>query len=164
MALVLAILLIYIVLAVFFESFLLPFVVLYSIPLTFVGVFPALVLLGGGEFGFLEIIGLIILVGLVGNLAIFMIDLAKQKIAQGMDIKQAISEASAVRFRPVLLTKLTVLASLTPLAILSDQYRSLAIVIIFGLLTSGITSLFTTPVLYIFFQSLSRMAKKLVQK
>lgn len=160
-ALFLAIALSYIVLAVFFESFTLPFVILYTVPLTFLGVFPGLALWGGGQFGFLEIIGLIILVGLVENVAIFLIDLAKQKIAEGWDEKDAISYASAVRLRPVILTTLTAIASLLPLAITSDQYRTLALVIMCGLLTSGITSLFTTPLLFIFFRGLSSKVRGL---
>lgn len=154
-ALILAIVITYVVLVMFFESFSQPLVILYTIPLTFLGVFPALAAFGGGQFGFLEIIGLIILVGIVENVAIFLIDAAKQKIREGWDDVRAISYASGIRFRAVLLTKLTALASLAPLAVLSEQYRSISLVIMFGLLTSGITSLFTTPILFIFFRWLS---------
>lgn len=90
------------------------------------------------------------------NVAIFLIDAANQKIQEGWDEVRAISYASGVRLRAVLLTKMTTLVSLAPLAILSEQYRSLALVIMFGLLTSGITSLLTTPILFIFFRWLSR--------
>ncbi len=154
-ALILAIVITYVVLVMFFESFTQPLVILYTIPLTFIGVFPALAAFAGGQFGFLEIIGLIILVGIVENVAIFLIDAAKQKIREGWDDVRAISYASGIRFRAVLLTKLTALASLAPLAVLSEQYRSISVVIMFGLLTSGITSLFTTPILFIFFRWLS---------
>ncbi|QQR55340.1 efflux RND transporter permease subunit [Candidatus Peregrinibacteria bacterium] len=155
-ALVLAILLTYVVLVVFFESFSQPLVILFAVPLTFIGVFPALAHLGNGQFGFLEIIGLIILVGIVENVAIFLIDAAYQKIREGWDEVEAISYASGLRLRAVILTKMTTLVSLLPLAILSEQYRSLSLVIMFGLLTSGVTSLFTTPILFIFFRWLSR--------
>jgi HAE1 family hydrophobic/amphiphilic exporter-1 len=158
-ALALAIVITYVVLVVFFESFTQPLVILYTVPLTFLGVFPALALFGGGQFGFLEIIGLIILVGVVENVAIFLIDAAKQKIHEGWDEVRAISYASGVRFRAVILTKLTALASLAPLAVLSEQYRSISLVIMFGLLTSGITSLFTTPILFIFFRSVSAFVR-----
>lgn len=154
-ALVLAIVITYVVLVMFFESFSQPLVILYTIPLTFIGVFPALAAFGGGQFGFLEIIGLIILVGIVENVAIFLIDAAKQKIREGWDDVRAISYASGIRFRAVILTKLTALASLAPLAVLSEQYRSISLVIMFGLMTSGVTSLFTTPILFIFFRWLS---------
>ncbi len=159
-ALVLAIVITYVVLVMFFESFSQPLVILYTIPLTFLGVFPALAAFGGGQFGFLEIIGLIILVGIVENVAIFLIDAAKQKIKEGWDDVRAISYASGIRFRAVVLTKLTALASLAPLAVLSEQYRSISLVIMFGLLTSGITSLFTTPILFIFFRWLSAKVRR----
>jgi multidrug efflux pump subunit AcrB len=155
-SLLLAIILTYIVLAIFFGSLSMPFVVLYTIPLTFIGIFPAIAKLGIGQFGFLEIIGLIILVGIVENAAIFLVDAARQYINDGMREKEAIALASAIRMRPIILTTLTATASLAPLAIFSEFYRSLSIVIIFGLLTSGLISLVTTPILFVFFNSLSR--------
>ena len=151
-ALVLAIIVSYIVLAVFFNSFLQALGILYTIPLTFLGVFPALYYFVGGQYGFLEIIGLIILIGIIENVAIFLIDGANQKIREeGFNRKDAIAYSSGVRFRPVMLTKLTALSSLAPLAILSQFYRSISVVIIFGLIASGFISLVTTPILYIFF-------------
>jgi multidrug efflux pump subunit AcrB len=160
-ALLLAIIFTYIVLAIFFNSLTQPLVILYTIPLTFAGIFPALGWIGNGEFGFLEIIGLIILVGIVENVAIFLIDAANQNMAQGMSEKRAISLASGIRFRPVILTKITAIASLAPLAFLSEFYRSISLVIIFGLLASGFVSLVTTPILFVFFRWLSRAFMKL---
>ena len=155
-ALILAIVISYIVLAIFFNSFLQPLTILYTIPTTFLGVFPALWLFVGGQFGFLEIIGLIILIGIVENVAIFLIDGANQKIREeGWNPKKSIAYASGVRLRPVVLTTITTLVSLTPLAITSDFYRSISVVVIFGLLASGFVSLITTPILYIFFRWLS---------
>ena len=155
-ALGLALVLTYIVLAIFFSSFTQPLVILFTVPLSFLGIFPALAHLGNGQFGFLEIIGLIILVGIVENVAIFLIDAARQQVKAGQDDITAISYASGVRLRPVLMTKFTALASLAPLAFLSETYRSISLVIIFGLLTSGFTSLITTPILYVFFRWLSQ--------
>jgi multidrug efflux pump subunit AcrB len=160
-ALLLAIIFTYIVLAIFFNSLTQPLVILYTIPLTFTGIFPALGWIGNGEFGFLEIIGLIILVGIVENVAIFLIDAANQNMAAGMDEKKAMSLASGIRFRPVILTKITAIASLAPLAFLSEFYRSISLVIIFGLLASGFVSLVTTPILFVFFRWLSRAFLKL---
>lgn len=162
-AFLIAIILIYIILALFFRSFSMPIVILFTIPLTFLGLFPALSAFAGGQFGFLEIIGIIILTGLVVNVAIFLIDAARQKINNdGWDEKRAISYASGVRLRPVLMTKFTAIASLAPLAIFSEFYRSIAVVIMFGLLTSGFTSLFTTPILFIAFRSLSHKVRHLL--
>ena len=160
-ALLLAIVLTYLVLAVFFNSLTQPLVILYTIPLTFAGIFPALGWIGTGEFGFLEIIGMIILVGLVENVAIFLIDAANQNINAGMEEKRAMALASGIRFRPVILTKITAIASLAPLAFLSEFYRSISLVIIFGLLASGFVSLITTPILFVFFKWLSREYIKL---
>lgn len=161
-ALLLAIVLTYVVLAIFFDSMTQPLVILFSIPLSFIGIFPALAVFSTGEFGFLEIIGMIILVGIIENVAIFLIDAARQYIdLYNWDEKKSISFASGIRFRAVILTKLTAIASLAPLAFLSQQYRSMAIVIIFGLLTSGISSLFTTPILFIFFRWLSRSFREM---
>jgi hydrophobic/amphiphilic exporter-1 (mainly G- bacteria), HAE1 family len=155
-ALVLAIILSYIVLAVFFNSFLQPLSIIYTIPITFIGVFPALAYFVGGQFGFLEIIGLIILIGIVENVAIFLIDGANQKIREeNWNVVDAISYASGVRLRPVMLTKITTLVSLAPLAITSVFYRSISVTVIFGLLVSGFVSLITTPILFLFFKWLS---------
>jgi HAE1 family hydrophobic/amphiphilic exporter-1 len=161
-ALVLAIAVSYVVLAVFFGSLGQPLGILYTIPITFIGVFPGLAYFAGGQLGFLEIIGIIILVGIVENVAIFLIDSARQIKAEGKSSKEAISLASGLRFRPVLLTTLNSTASLAPLAILSPFYRSISVVIISGILSSGLLSLITTPILYIFFNWLSRVFQKAV--
>lgn len=155
LAFLLAIVLTYIVLVIFFNSLTQPLVILFSIPLTFLGIFPSLAAFGGGQLGFLEIIGIIILVGLVENVGIFLMDAANQKVREGWDKKKAIAYASGVRFRPIFLTKVTTLVSTAPLAILSEQYRSLSVVVIFGLLASGFISLFISPILYVFFKNVS---------
>jgi hydrophobic/amphiphilic exporter-1 (mainly G- bacteria), HAE1 family len=155
LALILAIVVSYFVLAIFFNSLSQPINILYTIPLTFIGVFPAVGFLSNGQFGFLEIIGLIILIGLVENVAIFLIDSANQLISTGNSLKESIVTASGLRMRPVILTNLTAIASLAPLAFLSETYRPLSLVIIFGLSSSGLVSLVTTPILFIFFKWLS---------
>ncbi|HEX8390478.1 MAG TPA: efflux RND transporter permease subunit, partial [Candidatus Saccharimonadales bacterium] len=147
-ALLIAIVSAYLIQVIFFRSLTLPLVVIFTIPLAFLGMFPALALLAGGQLGLFEIIGFIILIGLVVNVAIFLMSLANQKVDAGQDRRSAIVEASGIRFRPIILTKLTVLISLAPLAILSEDYRALAVVVMFGLLTSGIVSLFVVPSLY----------------
>ncbi|MFM7853006.1 MAG: efflux RND transporter permease subunit, partial [Flammeovirgaceae bacterium] len=154
-ALVVAILVSYIVLAVFFNSLSQPLGILYTIPLSLIGALPGLALFAGGQFGFLEVIGLIILIGIVENVAIFLIDAANQKVAEGWELKRAISYASGVRFAPVVLTSVVTLSSLAPLAISSPFYRSISVVIIFGIFSSGLISLVTTPILFIFFKWMS---------
>ncbi|HEX3096033.1 MAG TPA: efflux RND transporter permease subunit, partial [Patescibacteria group bacterium] len=73
---------------------------------------------------------------------------ANRKVREGMDKKEAIAIASGIRFRPIILTKVTALAGLLPLAVFSPFWRGLSLVVIFGILSSGVLSLFTTPVLY----------------
>jgi HAE1 family hydrophobic/amphiphilic exporter-1 len=146
-ALGIALLLLYVSLVIFLKSFSQPFIILFAVPLTFLGVFPALTLVGG-QFGFLEILGIITLSGIVVNVGIFLLDLANQKRAEGMDYKQAIAEASGIRFRPIVLTKLTTLGGLLPLILFAPFWQSLATVVTAGVLVSGFLSLFTTPILY----------------
>jgi HAE1 family hydrophobic/amphiphilic exporter-1 len=155
-ALGLAILMIYLVLALFFGSFLKPIIITFALPLSFIGVFPTLAILHN-EFGFLEILGLITLAGIVVNVGIFVIDYANHKVAEGVPVKEAIAQATAVRFRPIFLTKVVATGSLLPLALLSPFWRGLTSVIIAGILTSGVLSLFTTPILYTWFDKLSRL-------
>ncbi len=138
----------YIIFVVFFRSFVQPFIILLSLPLMFVGVFPALVLFTNGQFGFLETLGIIMLIGIVENVGIFMIDYANQKIDQGMNKKDAIALSSGVRFRPILLTQLTSLMGLLPLAIVSPFWRGLAVTVIVGIASSGLLALFVTPVAF----------------
>jgi multidrug efflux pump subunit AcrB len=150
LALAVAVLLTYIVLVLFFGSFSQPFIIILAVPLSFIGVFPALASVGG-QFGFLEILGIITLVGIVENVGIFVIDLANRKQKDGMEYREAIAQATGIRFRPIFLTKVTALGGLLPLMILSPFWRSLAVVVVAGILTSGVLSLFTTPILYSWF-------------
>lgn len=148
LAILLSILVTYIVFVVFFKSFIQPLIILFAVPLIFIGVFPALAFLAGGQFGFLETIGILMVIGIAENVGIFLIDYANRKVREGMDKKEAIAIASGIRFRPILLTKITALAGLMPLAVFSPFWRGLSLVVIFGILSSGVLSLFTTPVLY----------------
>jgi HAE1 family hydrophobic/amphiphilic exporter-1 len=155
-ALGLSLVLTYFILVLFFRSWLQPLIIVFAVPLSFIGVFPILWLIKS-QFGFLEILGIITLVGIVENVGIFVIDYANRRREEGMPTKEAIALATAVRFRPIFLTKITALGSLLPLAIISPFWRGLSSVIIAGILTSGILSLFTTPILYHWFDKLSRL-------
>ncbi len=166
-ALILAIILSYAVLVIFFNSFTQPINILFAIPLTFLGVFPSLAFFASGEIGFLEIIGIIILIGIVENVAIFLINNADNKMKENnWDSKKAISYATGLRFRPILLTAITTTMSLLPLIFFSEFYKSIGLVVVSGTITAGVLSLFTTPVLYVYFKWLSyyfRSSKMLVQ-
>ncbi|MEZ4180082.1 MAG: efflux RND transporter permease subunit [Candidatus Doudnabacteria bacterium] len=147
-AIFLSILVTYVAFVIFFRSFLQPFIILFAIPLILIGVFPALALFAGGQFGFLETIGILMVIGIAENVGIFLIDYANRKVRLGMNKREAVAIASGIRLRPIVLTKLTALAGLLPLAVFSPFWRGLALVVIFGILSSGVLSLFTTPVLY----------------
>ncbi len=151
LAIFLAIIVTYVAFVIFFKSFAQPFIILFAIPLILIGVFPALAIFAGGQFGFLETIGILMVIGIAENVGIFLIDYANRKVREGMDKKEAIALASGIRLRPIILTKVTALAGLLPLAVFSPFWRGLALVVIFGILSSGILSLFTTPVLYNWF-------------
>jgi multidrug efflux pump subunit AcrB len=162
-ALAVAILLTYIAMVYFFRSFFQPFIILFAVPLSFLGVFPALSLIGG-QFGFLEILGIITLVGIVENVGIFLIDLANRRQRDGEDYRDAIAVASGIRFRAIFLTKITALGGLIPLIIVSPFWRSLALVTVAGILVSGILSLFTTPSLYAWHYEFKGWLRRLPQR
>lgn len=153
-ALAVAIVMTYVVLVLQFGSFTLPAIMLFTVPLSLIGVFPAL-WATKSDLGFLELLGVTILVGIVENVAIFLIDYANQlKREKGMTSREAIIQASGVRFRPILLTKLVALGGLLPLAIESPFWRGLSVVIIAGIGLSGFFSLVVIPILYVWIEAL----------
>ena len=121
-----------------------------------IGVFPTLWVLKN-QFGFLELLGFTILVGIVENVAIFLIDYANQRIRQDkMDPKEAIILASGIRFRPIMLTKLVALGGLLPLAVESPFWRGMAATIIAGIGLSGIFSIVIIPILFMAIVNIER--------
>lgn len=153
MALAAAIFLTYIFLVLQFKSFSQPLVMLITVPLSLIGVFPAL-MLTGSDLGFLELLGVTILVGIVVSVGIFLMDYANQLVKErGYSAKEAIVQATGVRFRPIVLTKLVVIGGLLPLAIESEFWRGLAVVIIGGIALSGFLSLIVLPILYVWIQA-----------
>ncbi len=150
-ALLLAIFLVYLVMASQFESFLHPFVILFTIPLALIGAVWAL-LITGSTISVVVFIGLILLAGIVVNNAIVLIDLINQLRDSGMDKVSAILEGGRSRLRPILMTTLTTVLGLLPLAIgigEGSEVRSpMAITVIGGLLVSTLLTLIVIPVVY----------------
>lgn len=150
-ALGLAIFLVYLVMASQFESLTHPFVILFSIPLSLVGVALALVVTGT-ELSVLVFIGVIMLAGIVVNNAIVLIDLINQLRAQGMSREEAIVEGGRARLRPILMTTLTTVLGLLPMAIGfgsgAEVRAPMAITVIGGLLVSTLLTLVVIPVVY----------------
>ncbi|MFA5009926.1 MAG: efflux RND transporter permease subunit [Patescibacteria group bacterium] len=154
-ALIIALFLIYIILVGFFRSILSPIIILFAVPLGFIGVFPA-VAIATGQLGFLELLGVVAMAGIVVNVTILIIDFANQMRAKGMSAQEAIATSITVRFKPILLTKMTIFAGLMPLALFSPFWRGLATVIVFGIIVSGFLSFVTTPILYVWFDAMGK--------
>jgi HAE1 family hydrophobic/amphiphilic exporter-1 len=150
-ALVLAVFLVYLVMASQFESLIHPFVILFTIPLALVGAVLAL-FLTGTTVNVVAFIGVIMLAGIVVNNAIVLVDLINQLQAQGMEKTLAIMEAGRARLRPILMTTLTTVLGLLPMAIGfgegSEVRTPMAITVIGGLLVSTLLTLVVIPVVY----------------
>jgi HAE1 family hydrophobic/amphiphilic exporter-1 len=150
-ALLLAVFLVYLVMASQFESFLHPFVILFTIPLALIGAVWAL-LITGSTISVVVFIGLILLAGIVVNNAIVLIDLINQLRESGMDKISAILEGGKSRLRPILMTTLTTALGLLPLAIGigegAEVRAPMAITVIGGLIVSTMLTLIVIPVVY----------------
>ena len=151
----LALLLVYMILAAQFESFVHPFTILLSVPLATVGAALALVVTGGG-LNTMSLIGLVILVGIVVNDAIVKVDFINQMRGQGLPLREAILEAGRVRLRPILMTTVTTVFGLAPMAFGigrgADLRAPLAIAVIGGLISATALTLIVVPVAYDLFE------------
>jgi HAE1 family hydrophobic/amphiphilic exporter-1 len=150
-ALILAVFLVYLVMASQFESLIHPFVILFTIPLALVGAIFAL-FLTGTTVNVVAFIGIIMLVGIVVNNAILLVDLINQLRQTGVEKTAAILEAGRSRLRPILMTTLTTVLGLLPMAIGfgegAEVRTPMAITVIGGLLVSTLLTLVVIPVVY----------------
>jgi hydrophobic/amphiphilic exporter-1 (mainly G- bacteria), HAE1 family len=153
--------LVYLIMVALYDNWVYPFVVLFSIPLSIIGAFLALALAGKSLTVFTGM-GLIMLIGLVGKNAILVVDFANQLRDEGMEIKQALFQATKLRFRPVLMTNIAMVIGLLPIALAegagSDWKNGLAWAIIGGLNSSMLLSLIVVPVVYWIFDRLMSLS------
>ena len=164
-ALSISIFLIYALLASQFESFILPFIIIGSIPLALIGVIWGLVVLRQ-PIDIMVMIGVILLAGVVVNNAIVLIDFIKTMRTRGYDKEYAIIYSCETRLRPILMTTMTTVFGMIPMALGlgegSEFYRGMAITVIFGLAFSTILTLVLIPILYSVVDSFTtKMAAKL---
>ena len=150
-----AVLVMYIVLGVLYESFIHPITILSTLPSATVGALAALLVTDRG-LDLIAVIGIILLIGLVKKNAIMMIDFALEaEREQGLSPREAIHRAALLRFRPILMTTLAALFAAIPMMFASgsgaELRQPLGLVMVGGLLVSQVLTLFTTPVIYLFF-------------
>ncbi|NMB26703.1 MAG: efflux RND transporter permease subunit [Tissierellia bacterium] len=166
LALILAIVLIYMVMAAQFESLIHPFIILFTIPLAFGGGALAL-FITRNTFGVTAFIGVIMLAGIVVNNGIVLIDYINTLRNEGKELVESIIIAGPVRLRPILMTTLTTVLGLVPLALGigegAEMQAPMAIVVIGGLTLSTILTLVFVPVLYMVFDNISSSFKSKIK-
>ena len=164
-AFAISIMLVYLVLVGLYDSFFYPFVILFSIPLAVIGALLALAL-AKQSLSIFSILGLVMLVGLVGKNAILVVDFANDLRRKGQAMQEALLQATRMRFRPILMTNLTMVFGLLPIALAqgagSEWKNGLAWALIGGLMSAMLLTLVVVPVVYISFETLlNRLGIKL---
>ncbi|PQA93905.1 hydrophobic/amphiphilic exporter-1, HAE1 family [Chryseobacterium piscicola] len=162
-ALLAAIVLVYLVMVSLYDSFVYPFVVLFSIPLALIGVMVILAITGN-SLNIFTMLGMIMLIGLVAKNAIMIVDFANMRKAAGASTHDALIQANHARLRPILMTTIAMIFGMIPIAIAkgagAEMNNGLAWVIIGGLTSSLFLTLIIVPVVYSLFDSLLRRMGK----
>jgi HAE1 family hydrophobic/amphiphilic exporter-1 len=162
-ALLLAVILIYLVLASQFGSFLQPIAIMMSLPMSLIGVFLGL-LIAGTTLNVFSAIGFIMLMGLVVKNAILLVDFFNQARGRGTPAHDALIEAGSIRLRPILMTTLAMVFGMVPLAFAlsegSEQRAPMGQAVIGGVITSSLLTLVVVPVIYCYLDDLANWAKR----
>ncbi len=164
-AFLLAIVLTYMVLAAQFESFIQPFAIMVGLPLSFIGAFGLLWVLDN-TFNLFSMIGLVLLVGLATKNGILLIDYTNQLRARGMNLHEALIEAGATRMRPILMTAVSTIGGVLPVAlglgVGAESRQPMAVSIAGGMISSTVLTLLVVPVIYSYLDQLANW--KLLKK
>ncbi|UCF65158.1 MAG: efflux RND transporter permease subunit [bacterium] len=165
-AMLIAVIFVFLLMGVLFESFVLPLSVLVAIPLSLFGAYLALFLTETSQ-DLMAGIGMIILIGVVVNNAIVLIDMINRRRNEGIKRKVAILEAGGLRFRPILMTSFTTIGGLLPMALgnaalIGAPYAPMGITLIGGLFTSTALTLLAVPVLYTLFDDMSLFFRRIL--
>lgn len=163
-----ALLTMYVVLGILYESFIHPVTILSTLPSAAVGALLTL-LLAGSEFSLIALIGVILLIGIVKKNAIMMIDFALEaENKQHLSPREAIHQACLLRFRPILMTTMAALLGALPLMLASgsgaELRQPLGLVIVGGLIVSQVLTLFSTPVIYLWFDAIAQRGNAWVKR
>lgn len=158
-AMLAALMLVYMVMVVLYNDFIRPFIVMFSIPLSFIGALWGLALTNQ-SLNIFTILGIIMLIGLVAKNAILLVDFANHRLEQGEMIFNALVQANHARLRPILMTTIAMVIGMLPIAMADGEASSmnngLAIVIIGGLISSLFLTLVIVPVVYMIFVGLQQ--------
>jgi HAE1 family hydrophobic/amphiphilic exporter-1 len=162
-ALGLSVILMFIILAILYESLIQPVIIMMALPLSIIGVMVALYLTGE-HFSLFVMIGFMLLMGMVGKNAVLLVDFANEAVARGKDANAALLEAGEKRLRPILMTTIAMIFAMLPLAV-SDSLGSetkapMAIAVIGGLLSSMVLTLLVVPVIYKMINPIDRWLRK----
>ncbi len=171
LALILAVLLVYMILAAQFDSFVQPVTIMLSLPLSLVGAFGGL-FVSGMTLNIFSMIGIIMLMGLVTKNAILLVDFTNQRRQQGDELYEALVQAGVIRLRPILMTTAAMVFGMLPVALAlsagGETRAPMAVCVIGGLMTSTLLTLVVVPVVYTFLDRLAHigpvrwLAKKLL--